>query len=84
MVILSDKLNPEPFVDVGDIDVVVEGAETERFALEGLSLLLLDGEAEFAEVDGAKVDIVETDSRAPSEDIGDDAVVVAAAAFSAG
>jgi hypothetical protein len=93
--ILLDRLIPESFVVVGDIDVVmgdvnvvVEDVE-ERSALEGLPLLVLDDEADFSgEFEAvrapAEVGVVEIDSRDPGEDVAGVAVVVAAAAFLAG
>ena len=81
---------------VGDVDVVVRGAdivvediEEENSGLDGSSLLVLDNEGKFSggfEPVGATVEAGarETDPRDPDEDVGDSAVVVAAAAFSAG
>ena len=81
---------------VGDVDVVVGGAdmvvediEEEGYGLDGSSLLVLNNEGEFPgefEAVGAPVEAaaIGTDPRNPGEDVGDSAVVVAAAAFSAG
>lgn len=81
---------------VGDVDVVVGGAdmvvediEEEGYGLDGSSLLVLNNEGKFSgefEAVGAPVEAatIETDLRDPGEDVGDSAVVVAAAAFSAG
>jgi hypothetical protein len=96
IVILSDRLSPESFVGLGDIDVViedmdvvVEDVEEKRVVFEGLSLLVLDDEADFSSEFEAvrapvEVGVVEADSRDLGEYVGDVAVVVAAAAFLAG